>query len=289
MDNANRAFLMAFGMIVAVLILAAVSYVFSNLRVIPEGDDSAELVEQASAFNLEYEVYDKKIMYGVDVISVLNKAKSNNDKYVQGNFFSGQGYNTDYIIDIVVILKTPLEEKVVVTYLEDTWNGVVERDYSNNEGPSILANTKFKKPSNTYSNLIYTTTSLWSTLKLQSNIINTKVRAGTYHLLSDNAGPIIPGKYTNRMIDGDSEIKSLLEQSAQMSQTVKNTSNNKMIVYTAGAGAIPKVDIVNTGWNRATWYPAIYDLKTRKFKCLGDNIVYSKTTGRIIQMTFEEI
>ena len=289
MDNANRALLMAFGMILAVLILGAVSYVFSNLKVIPEGDDSAELVEQAAAFNLEYEVYDKKIMYGVDVISVLNKAKSNNEKYVQGNFFSGQGYNTDYIIDIVVILKTPLQEKIVVTYLEDTWNGVVEKDYSNTEGPSILAKTILKKPSSTYCNLIYTSPNMWNTLKLKSNIINTKVNAGTYHLLSDDAGTITPGKYTNAMIDGNSEIKSLLEQSAQMSQTVKNINNNKMIVYNVGAGGIPEVDSANTGWNRVTWYPAIYDLKTKKFKCLANKIVYSKVTGRIIQMVFEEI
>lgn len=129
MESANKAIIMAFGMLVAVMILATIVYVFNHLKVLPQGDDLQEELEQVTAFNLEYEVYDKKIMYGVDVISVLNKAKSNNDKYVQGRFFSGIGYNTDYIIDIEVRLEKQLSESITVTYLEETYNGIVEREY----------------------------------------------------------------------------------------------------------------------------------------------------------------
>ena len=289
MDNANRALLMAFGMILAVLILGAVSFVFSNLKVIPEGDDSAELVEQSAAFNLEYAVYDKKIMYGGDLISILNKAKSNNEKYVQGNFFSGQGYNTDYIIDIVIKLRTPLQERIVVTYLEDTWNGVVERDYSNGEGPNEFAKEIFKQPSSTYNKFIYGNIAFWDTLKLQSQVIDTKITARTYHLLAGSNSSIVPGEYTNDMIEGGSKIKSLLEKAAEMSQTIKNPDSNKMTVSSIGPGGVRVIDSANTGWNRVTWYPAIYDLKTKKFECLGNKTVYSKITGRIIQMTFQEI
>lgn len=288
MEHANKAIIMAFGMIVAVLIMGTIVYVFTNLKVFPQGDDSRETVEQLAAFNTEYEVYDKKIMYGVDVISVLNKAKSNNDKYVQGNFLSGLGYNTDYIIDIEVTLKEPLEEKLVVTYLEETVTGTVERDYMQNQGPNINANTKLKAPSSTYSSLIYSTSNFWNNLKLKSMIIETEVEAGTYHLLAGNHSDIVPGEYTNDMLEEPSVLKAVLEQSAQMSQTVKNTSGNKMIVTTS-IGGVMDIDEENTGWNKATWYPAIYDLKTRKFKCLGEEIVYSEVTGRIIKMAFEEI
>ena len=285
MEHANKAIIMGFGMIVAVLIMGSIVYVFTNLKVFPQGDDSRESVEQLSAFNAEYEVYDKKIMYGVDVISVLNKAKSNNDKYVQGNFLSGLGYNTDYIIDIEVTLKDPLEERLVVTYLDNTINGVVERDYMQNEGPNINANTKFKQPSQEYHAEIYNTNTFWNTLKLKSKIIDTEIGAGTYHLLAGNDSDIVPGEYTNDMLEDSSALKSLLEQAAQMPKTVKNTSGNTEIKR----NPMNQIDEENTGWNKATWYQAIYDLKTRKFKCISQETVYSEITGRIIKMAFEEI
>lgn len=290
MESANKAIMMAFGMLVAVMIIGTIVFVFNNLKVLPEGDDTKEEIEQISAFNLEYEVYDKKIMYGVDIISVLNKAKSNNDKYVKGNFLNGTGYNTDYIIDIEVTLKTALEEKFVVTYLEQTRNGVVEREYPTNQGLNHSnANNasgikKFKKPSQKYCELIYNSSNFWNNLTLKSQVVDTKIKSGTYHLLSGNDNSIVPGKYTNEMLDGDSTLKALLEQSTEMSQTIKNTSSNKMIVRNGN-----QVDETNTGWNKATWYPAIYDLKTKKFKCKSEEMVYSEKNSRIIKMAFEEI
>lgn len=291
MESANKAIIMAFGMLVAVMIMGTIVYVFTNLKIFPEEDASRETVEQITAFNIEYEVYDKKIMYGVDVISVLNKAKSNNDKYVQGRFLSGIGYNTDYIVDIQVELKTELQERIVVTYLEQTTNGVVERDYMEGQGPSKLAKEVFKAPSSAYRNLIYTAKD-WegaSPFKLQSQVINTKVDDGIYHLLAGDHVDIIPGEYTNAMIENDSTLKSLLEQSAEMAQTEKNPSGNRMRVGTQNASGVFVVDEANTGWNKATWYPAIYDLKTRKFECIGEDTVYSERTGRIIHMSFREL
>ena len=34
-----------------------------------------------------------------------------------------------------------------------------------------------------------------------------------------------------------------------------------------------------TGWSKAVWKPATYDLKTRKFKCDSDQTVVSEKTG----------
>lgn len=289
MESSNKAIMMAAGMLLGTMIIGTIVYVFSGLKILPEGTDSIEIVEQMTAFNLEYEIYDKKIMYGVDVISVLNKAKSNNEKYVLGKFLSGEGYNTDYIIDIEVTLKKPLEERMVVTYIEQNRDLIVERDYMQNQGPDIIAKTIFTEPSDDYCNLIYNNRSLWNSLKLNTQTIETKVRAGTYHLLAGNHSSIIPGKYTNDMLENPSEIKALLEQAAQMSQAIKNYNDNKMIVGIPGTYGGITIDSQNTGWNKATWYPAIYDLKTRKFKCLGEQTVYSEVTGRIIKMVFEEI
>jgi hypothetical protein len=129
MESANKAIAMAAGMLFAVMIMSLVAFVFSRITTIPTQEDSQALIEQSAAFNDEYTAYDKKIMYGVDVISVLNKAKSNNDKYVLEKFVTGGGYNTDYIIDIQVKLNTALQESMVVSYLAQSNNTVTERDY----------------------------------------------------------------------------------------------------------------------------------------------------------------
>ena len=134
MEHANKAMIMAFGMLVAVMIMGAIAFVFTRLKAFPTQDDEIESVEQRRLFNQEFEVYDKKIMYGVDVISVLNKAQSNNEKYVEGNFLSGNLFNTDYIINIVVNFTKELDETFQVTYLQNTASGVTEFEYAG-EGP----------------------------------------------------------------------------------------------------------------------------------------------------------
>lgn len=121
MEHANKAFMMAAGMLFALMILSLIAFVFSSLTTLPTEEDVNLEASQIAAFNNEYTAYDKKIMYGVDVISVLNKAKSNNDKYVQELFVTGGGYNTDFIIDIQVTLKhSNLEESLVVSFVKQT-------------------------------------------------------------------------------------------------------------------------------------------------------------------------
>ena len=175
MDNANKAIIMAFGMIVAVMILGTIVYVFTRLSSLPRQDDDLQSIEQVRVFNQEYEVYDKKIMYGVDVISVLNKAQSNNEKYVKTKYYSGVGYNTDYIINIVVTLKNEITETMEVSYLNTTSRGVIDTQYAGGDGPgvssgaTINANTIFKSPSNEYQQFIYPTGKIWNTsLKLSA-------------------------------------------------------------------------------------------------------------------------
>ena len=72
-----------------------VTYLFvafiSKVSIWPEAQDELKVTEQTAAFNKEYEVYQKSAMYGVNVISCLNKAKSNNEKYIEGGSFVDDG------------------------------------------------------------------------------------------------------------------------------------------------------------------------------------------------------
>lgn len=287
MDNANKAIIMAFGMIVAVMILGAIVWVFTRLSSLPVQDDSLEDVEQRRLFNQEYEVYDKRIMYGVDVISVLNKAQSNNEKYVKTKFFSGVGYNTDYVINIAVKIKSTLDETMKISYVEITDTGIIEKDYTEGNGPAepLLAMNAFRKaPSAGYQSLIYTGGVSWTNMSFKTQTINTSLTAGVYQLLSGGSEPMASfntayrlGKsvdnYTDSMLEGNTRLKQLMTQSSTMSQVVRNTQENTG----------------TNGWSQAIWYPAVYDLKTRKFKCNGDETIYSPKTGRIVYMEFEEI
>ena len=301
MENANKAIIMAFGMLVAVMILSTIAFVFTRLKALPTQDDEIESVEQLQKFNQEYEVYDKKIMYGVDVISVLNKAKSNNEKYVKGNFLSGNLYNTDYIINIVVTLKTPLNEEIKIKYLSDTQKDeenpevntriLKESEYaSGGPKPTVKLKEVFTKsrPSKKYQTMIYGSDTGWDNLDFKV-MSEPRVEAGIYQLLSHGSkgkvtSPYKPDdngvtNYTDSMIEGDSTLKEILSQSTNMSITVKNTGTN--LYYDATKNIY--------GWSQATWYPAIYNLKTKKFKCEGQKLTYNSKTGRICYMEFTEI
>lgn len=81
MENASKALLMAGGVLIAVLTIALVVTVFSSSSEFYKTQDDVKAVEQITAFNQEYESYNKKLLRGTDVISVCNKAISNNKKY----------------------------------------------------------------------------------------------------------------------------------------------------------------------------------------------------------------
>jgi len=109
------------GILIGVVLLSLISYFFSSIGLLPSQEDETESREQLAKFNLEYEIYDKKGMYGVDVISCLNKAQSNNEKYAEGGgFLTGNEYGKDFYVDVYVRLtkKEYLEESVEVYYID---------------------------------------------------------------------------------------------------------------------------------------------------------------------------
>jgi len=119
MENATKALIIACNVMLAVIILSVLLYGYGRIRQLPLEEDARAQAEAIAEFNKGFEVYDKKIMYGVDVLSCLNKAKSNNEKYITGSFLSGALSSRENAIDVVVALKTPLEETITVKYYEE--------------------------------------------------------------------------------------------------------------------------------------------------------------------------
>lgn len=81
MENASKALLMAGGILIAILVIGLVVYMFNTSSNLKKTSEDTELVEQIAAFNKEYEAYNKKLMRGTDVVSIINKVNSNNEKY----------------------------------------------------------------------------------------------------------------------------------------------------------------------------------------------------------------
>lgn len=88
MENASKALIMAGEILIGVLIIGILVYGYLNISSLNKTEQEAIKTEQLSAFNKEYESYNRKLIRGVDVISVMNKAIDNNKKYEEDDYYT---------------------------------------------------------------------------------------------------------------------------------------------------------------------------------------------------------
>ena len=93
MENASKALLIAGGVLIAIIIITMFIMMFNRLSSIQKEQEEQTKIEQLAAFNAEYEAFNKKVMYGVDVITLINKVADNNKKYSN---------NMDYKITVLL-------------------------------------------------------------------------------------------------------------------------------------------------------------------------------------------
>lgn len=74
MDNATKAILMAGGVLIVLLILSLAVMMFRSIRTMDEAVDSKAMAQELQKWNSEWEAYNKQVMYGADVLTVVNKA-----------------------------------------------------------------------------------------------------------------------------------------------------------------------------------------------------------------------
>ena len=78
MENSADALQLAFGVIIAVLLLSLLVYVFNNISSFENTKRDQAVSQQTAEFNKKFLAFDKTSMYATDVISVLGLAISNN-------------------------------------------------------------------------------------------------------------------------------------------------------------------------------------------------------------------
>ena len=97
--NMSQALKMAGGVLIALIIIATLTYFFRELTPFQQQIEDIEALEQTAEFNKQYEVYNKSLMLGIDIISVINKAYSNNMAYIDAYGYS-EDIKNNYLIDI---------------------------------------------------------------------------------------------------------------------------------------------------------------------------------------------
>ena len=97
MENAAKALIIAGGILLALMIITFSIYMIDNVRTIRNAEAEKLEQEQLQKFNQEYEVYNKQVMYGGDVISVINKIKNNNATYKDEPEYQMSYVLTDFI------------------------------------------------------------------------------------------------------------------------------------------------------------------------------------------------
>lgn len=274
-ENIAKALQIVGGVLVALVLMALISAFFSSIGLFPTEQDQAESAEQIAAFNLEYEVYDKKGMYGVDVISCLNKAKSNNDKYVEGNaFLTGNIYGNEFIIDVWVNLKgEPLQESLEIYKFDSL--GVQRQDFSSSLINPVMINNGTTKLTMKMAgfNIV---SDYYTSFKNDDNVYT---RTNKFNNPSTD---LIPGNGEKTYNDKDyfslKENQNLLDLIALSNKSDTGTLDRK-VTNTTGKDL--------TSWSTIIWKTALSDLKKRKFKC--DFVGYNTKTGRVNEIYFSEI
>ena len=271
MENASKALLIAAGTLIGIMLIGFLVIFYNHLKGLPEQQSKAELQKQISAFNAEYEAYNKKIMYGTDLISVLNKAKNNNEKYVKGNFLTGYTYDMDYVIDIEFSLKSALEERIIVKYYNNSTGK--ESEYNENYG----ANNNNVTIKSAFNKVSFDRDPISSYLRVSGTDlnINSPLRTKTYK------SKIYTNKTFNLIDSGANtatDVNLLLNAAGSMTMVTENPGNVDSKVSTSSS--------TNAGWSSAEWRTVLHDLKSRKFKC--DKVNYNERTSKIDKMIFSE-
>lgn len=104
MENASKALLMAGGMLLAILLISVGVLGYTRIKSLKTTEAETVKQKQIQAFNAEYESYNRQRLRGIDVISVVNKAISNNEmqdpcyvniKIIKTSDFKHTGYKVD--------------------------------------------------------------------------------------------------------------------------------------------------------------------------------------------------
>ena len=125
MENAAKALVIAGGVLLAIITVSLFVYMTTATSRMAQAQDEKTALEQLVAFNSEYEAYNKRVMYGADLITVANKAINYNK--------SLETIDSDKDIQITIITKQNFEateQTIIVDGNDDIVNDTGVKEVS---------------------------------------------------------------------------------------------------------------------------------------------------------------
>lgn len=131
MENAAKALTIAGGVLIAIIVIATLWYSFQQWGILPQAKADNEKISQEVEFNKEFESYNKQNLYGTDVITVINKAMANNQKY------GIEGDSSDpYYLNVIIELDSDVYG-YVIEYKRDENGVVIKQEPDYNSKPAL--------------------------------------------------------------------------------------------------------------------------------------------------------
>lgn len=78
MEDASKALLMAGGILLAMLTLGLLVAMFNNISTMQNANADTEEARELAAWNAQWEAYNKPLLHGTEILTVINKAEQNN-------------------------------------------------------------------------------------------------------------------------------------------------------------------------------------------------------------------
>lgn len=259
-DSLSKALIIVAGVLLAMIVIAFFTYSLNKMSSWASSRQDEVQIEQTQKFNKEFEAYDKSLMYGVDVISCLNKAISINDKVKSGT------YDKLYEVKIKLNLKnnTKLQDTVTIYHMVSTSGKLREDNYVEGKGPESPYNMTFSDGIVKAGITILKDKSYYQVypVEFKTVTLDYKNNATNFELTAQLSG------------SGNNEglLRELLKNSTELEQIRKNPKSNSS---------------QEKSWTKVVVRCALYTIKTKRFKC--NDITYNATTGRVNYMEFSEV
>lgn len=97
MENASKALLIAGGVLIAIILIGLLLTGFTIIRSNENANVKAQATKELKEFNQKFEAYNKKALYGTDVITVMKMAIENNKKM---ETTVGEQYFINIVLDL---------------------------------------------------------------------------------------------------------------------------------------------------------------------------------------------
>lgn len=267
MENASKALYIAASVFVAVIILSLVVILFNKIDDTHTARDKEKEEKNLTEFNAEYDAFNKRLMYGADVISCINKAISNNKEAYDAK-------DPDLYIDIIVKMDANLEEKFKIYKIKNGRTITIDTSKNVEDIENVITNLKNNKTEKITKLFNITNTNMYTSFSnLSSATLSDLKFSELASSWNDTQTAIVLKKNDEYSLLKDGKIPNDTKSDNPLGFLV-NTREEFTYNFT-----------LNGNTYCIKWTTGFKDFRKMAFSCTG--IEYNDNTGRINKLIFQ--